>query len=437
MIIPPSMPTTTTQDPVIEWKRDSPKPSYTKPEPEYTEAEPPMDVETLIKEASVDEGKFKRCWHELLLDESPDFIHVLTIKGIFLYCSDSTKQVLEYDPAELVGKSLKAICHPSDITTVMRELKQSSNDANEPVNLIYRVRKKNSGYMWIECCGKLRNEDGRGRKYVVLSGRERSVYQLPRNVLTVGNKTHAARITNDAAPGTEDHEFWGKLSTDGLLLYVSWTCANILGSPPSDIVGMSLYQLIRSNRTTDLTRALAEVKEGKIVYLRHALLNNDGMEVMVATTFYPDGSLLHNGPPTFVLMQTRVVDEDTLPTDDDAVFVSMDPDVKKKGLADPSLPGIDSNGHVTPIPQRITERVIEELDIRRDANWQYELHQLRISNNKLRDELGALLKRAKQDGNEETPYCTTCFRRLPGSSELPSEESLQCNTCAFRDSTSM
>ncbi|GAN05561.1 white collar 1 protein [Mucor ambiguus] len=404
-----------------------------------SEAEPPMDVETLIKEASTDEGKFRRCWHELLLDQSPDFIHVLTIKGIFLYCSDSTAQLLEYEPSELVGKSLKAICHPSDITTVMRELKQSSNHSTEPVNLIYRVRRKNSGYMWIECCGKLRNEDGRGRKYVVLSGRERPVYQLPRSALTVGNKAHCTR-TSSTMPDREDHEFWGKLSADGLLLYVSWTVANVLGSPPSEIIGTSLYQLLRSNRTTDLTRALAEVKEGKIVYLKHALLDNTGVEVMVATTFYPDGKASLQEQPSFVLMQTKVLDEETTLADEEPVFVSMDPDVKKKGRADMSLPNVDSNGVVTPAPQNIStaERVVEELDIGRDTNWQYELHQLRISNKKMRDDLSILIQRAKEAGNkEDTIVCSACFRRFDGSmidtQEYSPDEPLLCNACSLRE----
>ncbi|EPB85277.1 hypothetical protein HMPREF1544_07958 [Mucor circinelloides 1006PhL] len=416
------------------------QPSQSQQQPtQQSEAEPPMDVETLIKEASTDEGKFRRCWHELLLDQSPDFIHVLTIKGIFLYCSDSTAQVLEYEPSELVGKSLKAICHPSDITTVMRELKQSSHHSTEPVNLIYRVRRKNSGYMWIECCGKLRNEDGRGRKYVVLSGRERPVYQLPRNALTVGNKAHSTRISNEM-PGMEDHEFWGKLSADGLLLYVSWTVANVLGSPPSEIIGTSLYQLLRSNRTTDLTRALAEVKEGKIVYLRHALLDNTGMEVMVATTFYPDGKASLQEQPSFVLMQTKVIGEEATLADEESVFVSMDPDVKKKGRADMSLPNVDSNGVVAPTAQNLNtvERMVDELDITKDTNWQYELHQLRISNKKMRDDLSTLIQRAKEAGNkEDTIVCSTCFRRFDGATvdmqEYSADEPLLCNSCSLRE----
>ncbi|KAI9008979.1 white collar one B [Phycomyces nitens] len=375
---------------VQEWVR----PLSPKPVPQAIKTESFMDVETLIKEASTDEGRSRRCWHELLLDQSPDFIHVLTVKGIFLYCSEATKPLLEYDSNELLGKSLKEICHPSDIITVMRELKQSSSDASEPVNLIYRVKRKNSGYMWIECYGKLRNEDGRGRKYVVLSGRERPVYQFPRNFLSLKKRVHSYEQNAGMSTGTDDHEFWGKLSLDGLLLYASWTCANILGLPPSQVIGTSLYQLMRSNRTTDLTRALAEVKEGKVVYLRHALVNNVGDEIMVMSSFYPDGMSSLQEQPSFVLMQTKVIFDDM--AIDEPAFVSTDPDIKKKGKA--SLAGGDPDNARTQRQQFLCvgEKVIEELDIQRDANWQYELHQLRINNKKLRDELGLLLAKAKK-----------------------------------------
>ncbi|KAI7899155.1 uncharacterized protein BX663DRAFT_518675 [Cokeromyces recurvatus] len=361
---------------------------------------PIIDIETLIKEASTGEGKYRKYWHELLLEEAPDFVHVLTIKGVFLFCSESTKALLEYDPSELVGKSLKSVCHPSDITTVMRELKQASTSqpSTPIVNLIYRIRRKHSGYIWFECYGKLCNEDGKGRKYVVISGRERPVYRLSRAALALGNKTHNQQ--QGAHDGTEDHEFWGKLSLDGLLLYISWT---------------------------NLTRALAEVKEGKIVYLKHALLNNEGMEVMVATTFYPDGftSINSAAQPTFVLMQTKAIDYETALMDDKPVFISLDPDIKKKGKADDR-------------EDQRSSREIEELEVYRDASWQYELHQLRISNNKLREELSSLLQKNEKEGNEEIATCHTCFRRLPGLSDVAEcspDKILLCNICSLREAS--
>ncbi|KAI8393596.1 white collar one B [Radiomyces spectabilis] len=425
-------PDTNGKDPVKEWIRP--------PSPKSTIAtvdnETPMNVESLIKEANTDDGRFRRCWHELLLDQSPDMIHVLTIKGIFLYVSKATETLLGYKPSELLGKLLKDICHPSDLTTVMRELKQASSDSMDPVNLIYRVRKKNSDYMWIECSGKLRNEDGRGRKYVVLSGRERPMYQLPRRVLGLGQRLYLSNDTSRRSAysrGADDHIFWSKLSMDGLLLYTSWACANILGIPPNDIIGMSLYQLMRSNRTTDLTRALAEVKEGKIVHLQHILLNHAGMEVMVDSVFYPDGATSASDRPSFVLMQTKVMDADTT-NDASPAFVSIDPNTVE---ADTKETLDDRADDLKPSSTGSYDQMVEELNIARNANWQYELHQLRINNKRLRDELGQLIKKLREEGKgteSDLTVCSSCFRRLPGLKELPSQssqKSLLCNTCTL------
>ncbi|TDL16156.1 hypothetical protein BD410DRAFT_646025 [Rickenella mellea] len=62
----------------------------------------------------------------LLLEHGPDFVHVLSLKGYFLYVSPSVRKVLGYEAAELVGKSITEYCHPSDVVPLIRELKESS-----------------------------------------------------------------------------------------------------------------------------------------------------------------------------------------------------------------------------------------------------------------------------------------------------------------------
>lgn len=109
--------------PTQQWTR---APSPGPPSP-AAETEEPEDIEAIIREASRDNAKYKRIWEEMLLEECPDFVHVVTMKGIFLYCSDSVKHILGYEPGELEGKSINTICHPSDLTTILRELKQSNN----------------------------------------------------------------------------------------------------------------------------------------------------------------------------------------------------------------------------------------------------------------------------------------------------------------------
>ncbi|KIJ38881.1 hypothetical protein M422DRAFT_258287 [Sphaerobolus stellatus SS14] len=62
-----------------------------------------------------------------VLENSDDFIHVLSLKGSLLYVSPAITRVLGYTASELVGRSISDLCHPADIVPVMRELKEASS----------------------------------------------------------------------------------------------------------------------------------------------------------------------------------------------------------------------------------------------------------------------------------------------------------------------
>lgn len=62
----------------------------------------------------------------LLLEHAPDFVHVLSLKGHFLYVAPSVRAALGYEAAELVGRLVTDYCHPSDSVPLLRELKESS-----------------------------------------------------------------------------------------------------------------------------------------------------------------------------------------------------------------------------------------------------------------------------------------------------------------------
>lgn len=57
-----------------------------------------------------------------------------------------------------MGRSLASFVHPSDFVSVLREIKESGCPTHPTVSLIYRIRRKYSGYMWIEAQGKLYSE---------------------------------------------------------------------------------------------------------------------------------------------------------------------------------------------------------------------------------------------------------------------------------------
>ena len=158
----------------------------------------------------------KRAFNKLLLGHADDFIHVLSLKGSLLYCSPAVARVLEYEASELVGATLSSLCHPSDVVPVMRQLKDASSASNPHVRLLYRIRRKHSGYVWIESIGKLHIEPGKGRKAVIAVARPRDVLQMNWNELRQSG-------------GLGDTEFWLKLNPRGTVLAATFGTQLLLG----------------------------------------------------------------------------------------------------------------------------------------------------------------------------------------------------------------
>jgi PAS domain S-box-containing protein len=413
-----------------------------------------------------DNEKAKTVWNQLLLDQCEDFIHVLSLKGLFLYCSPASSRLLEYEPEELIGRSLSTICHPSDIIPVIRELKEASNGETS-VNLVYRVRRKHSGIMWMEAQGRVHIEQGKGRKCVILSGRERPVYRLVWNEIvsastlaksqqgSVGsatsndsqvspNSSNSATVKSDNK-GLTDCEFWSKLSVDGLILYTTANCSRVLGLEPDALNGLSLYQIIPRNRTNELSLALKEVKDGKTVNLMHSMQNKRGQYITVQSTLYPGDISSGVGRPTFIVMQTREVD-----TQNPSVGSSSSRTGSNRSAASvssnapassPSDDASFSNPSISPQGSFdhtwLEKNIFEELEPVRGTSWQYELHQLRLTNRKLKEELEALTssgsKKSKNKKPEEQKICAQCHRQdSPEWRRGPNGPKELCNACGLR-----
>jgi hypothetical protein len=164
-----------------------------------------------------------------------------------MYLSPSSNRILEYDPSELVGTALSSVCHPSDIVPVTRELKETTNGGS--VNVVFRIRRKKSGYMWFEGHGSLHTEQGKGRKCIILVGRERPVYTLSKSIVRESG-------------GIGDNELWTKMSTSGMFLFVSSNVRQLLDRQPEELVGTSMQALMRQDSKLNFGRILELVRGG-------------------------------------------------------------------------------------------------------------------------------------------------------------------------------
>lgn len=424
------------------------------------------DVSTVLNavNTNTESDLTRRMWDKILLENTDDVIHVLSLKGLFLYLSPSSRHVLEYDASELVGTALSSICHPSDIVPVTRELKDTSPGAS--VNVVFRIRRKKSGYTWFESHGSLCVEQGKGRKCIILVGRERPVYALQRREI-------------NATGGIGESEMWTKLSTSGMFLYAPSNIRMLLDRDPKDLIGTSFQQLMRKESQVEFGRALEKARTGKRITYKHDIFNRKGLVLQAQTTLYP-GDAAEGSKPTFLVGQTRLLKSSSRGSapaltshKSHTSGTSMSPNSRRDHISDESTPiSHPSNlSNISSMNQEIVstpksspsgpgpisqaggsglqigsqdlalaseDNIFDELKTTRCTSWQFELRQMEKSNRLLTEELAALLqskkkrKRRKGNGNP-TRDCANCHTKVtPEWRRGPSGQRDLCNSCGLR-----
>jgi len=423
------------------------------------------DVSTVLSSinSSSESELTKRMWDKVLLENTDDVVHVLSLKGLFLYLSPSCRNVLEYDASELVGTALSSVCHPSDIVPVTRELKDTSTGA--AVNVVFRIRRKKSGYTWFESHGSLCVEQGKGRKCIILVGRERPVYALHRHDI-------------EAAGGIGESEMWTKLSTSGMFLFVSSNVRTLLDRSSEDLVGTSIQALMRAESRVEFGRSLEKARTGKRVTHKHEILNKRGLVLQAQTTLYP-GDASEGQKPTFLVAQTRLLkssarqvasalgshgsksvspiqridmpsEESTPHSHPSALSTDLSQELvvatpRTGGSTSVANTGIISQAGGSGLPigsQDLAlaseDNIFDELKTTRCTSWQFELRQMEKSNRLLAEELAALLsskKKRKRRKGAGHPHrdCANCHTRVtPEWRRGPSGQRDLCNSCGLR-----
>lgn len=371
----------------------------------------------------------------VLLETSPDFVLVLSLKGTFLYVSPSVRRVLGYDPEELVGKSITDFCHEADKIPLIRELKESSStvtasaslskedkeseqspptDSHSPatgprsVDLLFRMQSKTGAFSWIECSGKLFVEPGKGRKAIILSGRVRDIPRLQWGSLgRAGGLTPPSRLLPSGSLGgavdgvAMERECWALLSVGGSFLYASTAIRDVLGWGTVEVIGRLITSLLGGR---DPSQAQAIVQETlhraftdrsmESRSLSCTLVKKDGSEVLTELIFYTP-STGDEGPTPYpsatrpLVCQIRLADASPLPA--------------------PS-----------PIVHPHGDDAFSELDTTRGSGWQYELQQLKYANQRLIEEVKMLEAKVEERRAREPSQFT--HRRAVSSIQQPLSE---------------
>jgi len=330
--------------------------------------------QSMVKSVPSDDGQLLSF---ALLGSALDFVHVLSLRGTFLYVAPSVKRVLGYAAENLVGKAISDYCHPADLVPLMRELKQSSSipstDGGPPaipkkVDLLYRIKSKNGTFVWVESRGRLRVESGKGQKAIILSGRVR-----PMPTLTWGSVSRMGglavsppALNGDPTTSGSSREFWGTVNPDGTFLSVGATVKELLGWTVVELIGHRLEDFVVSstdrrqleyNTYRMVSESLVGASRAETpgpTQLAFEMRRKDGSKIRVLMVLY-HSSIPRSTPslPDPLIYQVKVAN--------DSVYA--------------------------PVMGKPEEQVFQEMGISRNTSWHYEVQQLRYENQRLLEEV--------------------------------------------------
>ena len=92
--------------------------------------------------------------YRLIVEKSTDIIFSFNAAGEFLYVSPSIKNLLGYDPNDLLGHPFQALVHPTDIHVIEQAIQRNIKDGSQaPGGNRFRVRNASGDWRWHSTTG--------------------------------------------------------------------------------------------------------------------------------------------------------------------------------------------------------------------------------------------------------------------------------------------
>jgi len=121
-----------------------------------------------------------------LVDNSPEIIVIIDSEMNVLFANTTVKQLLGFDPAHLVGRSIRDFIHMDDVPTLVEASTQVMSGGTAKTSVL-RVVRSDGSCRWLECHGIL-VVDPQGNKRLVVHASDITDHQEAESALELANK---------------------------------------------------------------------------------------------------------------------------------------------------------------------------------------------------------------------------------------------------------
>ena len=127
-----------------------------------------VEIDDIDVKALIEENRTLR----VIAEHSTDMISIHEPNGDYKFVSPVCRNLLGYEPSELIGRNAYEFFHPEDLEAVTE-----SHDTIQEVPVIftvsYRIKKKNGDYVWFETTSKtIRDSETHETQEIIAVSRE-------------------------------------------------------------------------------------------------------------------------------------------------------------------------------------------------------------------------------------------------------------------------
>lgn len=187
--------------------------------------------------------------YRLLADNSTDWITIQNPTGRYLYVSPACRELLGYEPEELLGTNPYDLLHPDDVEDV-----RATHDAllvsPEPSTVTYRLRRRDGRYGWFETTTQSIRDP--------VIGEVRELQSTTRDVTPRMEAEARFRTAFEKAPIG-----MAIVGLDGRFLSVNETLCRLLGYDRSDLEGVSVQDVTHRDDLDEALEAARRLDTGE------------------------------------------------------------------------------------------------------------------------------------------------------------------------------
>ncbi|MFB6364740.1 diguanylate cyclase domain-containing protein [Paenibacillus elgii] len=147
--------------------------------------------------------------YRTLVEQCTDVVSMHDLSGRILHISPSCRDLLGYEPEDLIGTSALDLLHPEDLIKIPGAISTIETAPELPL-ISYRIRTKNGGYVWFETSGRITGDehDLENGQTVICTSRDISSRKQTEQQLKKTNELLQKISSIDALTGLANRRFF-------------------------------------------------------------------------------------------------------------------------------------------------------------------------------------------------------------------------------------